>query len=477
MYLSRMTAGMAAEAVINNEITARDMAGACLARCAALSERINAMVTVLQDSAMRQADAVDAGEKKAALPLAGVPLSVKDDFCVKDAPTSCGSAALKDFVPSYNAAAVVKLVEAGAVITGKSNLDNFSLGSSTAGSFAGPTANPWDTTKTAGDGGAAAAATGQCLLALGSDSGGSLRLGASYCGLFGLLPTAGLVSRYGLNSFAPSFARAGVIARSADDTLAALKVMAGYDPRDSATAVLKKGYSEKWDQAGPERPRCGWPADLLGMLDEETGSILADARKAYSDAGVEFVNIKVPHFREALQAYYVIAAAEAFSNLARFDGIRLGTPAEEDDLEEWYRKTRGAMFGTEGMRRSVIGAYLLTGENFERYYEKARKVRALVKAEFATALEQCQLLMLPVADVAGPLTRDNNDFLDNYSSDRFCAPVSLTGLPALVAPAGKRGSLPVGIQLVGRPFAEAMLVNVASRIVNKTGLPPEKQDA
>lgn len=473
MDLSKMTACMAAEAVRSKELTARRLAEACIDRCKAVNGTLNSLITVLEESALKQADAVvqKVRGEEGALPLAGVPLAVKDDFCLRDNPTTCGSAGLKDFRPPCSAAAVDRLMEAGTVVTGKANLDEFGLGSSTAGSFFGPTANPWDPSKTAGDGGAAAVAAGQCLLALSSDSGGSLGIGASYCGLFGLLPTAGLVSRCGLITCAPSFARAGVIARSAGDALAALKVIAGFDPRDSSTAATREGFKNFGLMDAPEGIKCGWPETVFGMLDQETGSALEAARQEYTAAGVEFIDISLPHFKEALQAYYVIAAAEAFSNLARFDGIRFGISGQEDDLEGWYSKIRAASFGVEGKRRSVFGSLLLTGENFDRYYSRARKVWALVKQDFGDALERCDLVMLPAADVPGELTSGVSDFINRYSEDRFCAPGSLAGLPVLTVPAGRCGSLPVGLQLVGRPFSEGMLVNLAAGVAGDADLP------
>lgn len=467
MDLANLTAVQAAAAVRAGRITARELTGAYLERCTALNSKINSFINIFAGPALRQADTVDQKIKHGAnLPLAGVPVAVKDDFCCQDGPTTCGSAALQHFRPPGSAAAVQKLVDAGAVIVGKTNLDQFGLGSSTAGSFAGPTANPRDPKKVAGDGGAAAVAAGQCLLALSSDTGGSLRIGASHCGLSGLLPTSGLVSRYGLHTFASSFARAGVIARDSADAYAALQILAGCDPRDAATATVQDGISGPDNEVDPRKLKAGYPAAVFAMPDDPVRSSLEGTREVLASMGMQFVDISLPLFREALQAYYVIALAEASSNLSRFDGIRFGAAGEGRDLEEWYGKTRSAALGEEGKRRSVIGAALLSTENYGRYYRQAQKIWALVRDQFAAALAQCHLIVLPAAAAPAGTAASyaEKDFLETYREDLFCAPVSLSGLPVLCVPAGTAGGLPVGMQLVGRPFAEAVLAGLAGRL-------------
>ncbi len=475
MELQKLTAAEAAEAVRNKEITARELTEAYLSRCSAINSTINSFIDIFEQTSLRQADLIDQKVKKKEElpPLAGVPVAVKDDLCFKDAPTSCGSAALKSFKPPYHAAAVKSLVDAGAVIVGKTNLSNLSMGSSTLSSFAGSTANPWNHNRFAGDGGAAAVATGQCLLALSSDTGGALRMGASYCGLFGLRPTTGLISRHGLHTFAPSFAQVGIIAKDAEDAYVALQLTQGFDPRDSATAVVKDGLPNCKAELCLEGLRVGLPTAVFSMLSDKTKATLMLAKESYEALGVEFVDISLPLFKEALLCYYVIASAEASSNLGRFDGIRFGTPSEGQDLDELYLKTRSATLGAEGKRRSVIGTHLLSKDSFDLYYRQAQKVWALVRRDFNEALKSCALIMLPAVGGPAGLLSEKKEFIDAYQDDLFCAPVSLSGLPALCLPAGEVDSLPVGMQLVGPPFSEGALTAFASQAAPKIKLPEQ----
>ncbi len=465
MELEKITAAAAANAVRNKEITARELTEVFLSRCFAANSTLNSFLHICREEALHQADAVDNKVKlgETLLPLAGVPVALKDDLCYREAPTTCGTAALQSFNPPYNAAAVQRLIDAGAVIVGKTNLDQFGLGSSTASSFAGPTANPSHKDKVAGDGAAAAVAAGQCLLALSSDTGGSMRIGASHCGLFGLRPTTGLVPRHGLTSFAPSFAQVGILAGDAEDTYLALKVIAGYDPRDSATALIKDGIPGAEDKISLKGLKIGFPADIFDLTESKTREALHKTKDRYEATGAKFVEVSLPLFEEALQAYYVIAAAEASSNLGRFDGIRFGTPKEGANLEEWYAKTRGSTFGAEAKRRSVIGTHLLSKDSFDLYYRQAQKVWNLVRHNFYAALENCDLIALPAVTAPAGAAAENKDFLQGYREDHYCAPVSLSGLPALCVPAGEVDALPVGLQLTGRPFGEAALTQLAAR--------------
>ncbi|HOB86482.1 MAG TPA: amidase family protein [Bacillota bacterium] len=471
MDLHKLTALQAAQAVRKKELSARELVAFFLDRCTALNGSLNSFIHIFKEEALRQADLVDqkleAGEQ---LPLAGVPVAVKDDLWFRDQPASWGAAALKNFRPPAHAAAVQKLLEAGAVVVGKTNLDQFGLGSTTASSFAGPTLNPWDRERVAGDAAAAAVAAGQCLLGLSSDTGGSLRTGASFCGLFGLRPGAGTVSRYGLATFASSFAGVGLVAGEAGDVFAALKLMAGYDRRDAATAAVREGPAYR--ESAPGEIKIGFPRAVFARLEEGVRSLLEKARESYAAAGARFVEVELPLFQEALQAYYVLAVAEASSNLARFDGIRFGTPYQGEDLEEWYFRTRSLTLGEEAKRRSVIGTYLLSREAFQDIYRQAQKVWNLVRKGFSDALESCDLLMLPAAaSPAGPV-EGAKSFLEAYAQDAFTAPVTLSGFPSLCVPAGELDSLPVGLQLVGPPFSEGQLAGLASRVAKRFKTPP-----
>lgn len=473
MELEKITAAAAAGAIRNKEITAREVTEFFLSRCCTVNSTLNSFLHIFEDEALQQADTVDQKiyRGEVPLPLAGVPVALQDDLCYREAPTTCGAAALQSFRPPYNAFAVQQLIDAGAVIVGKTNLDQFGLGSSTASSFTGPTLNPWDTDKAAGDGSAAAVAAGQCLLALSSDSGGSLRIGASHCGLYGLRPTTGLVSRHGLNTFAPSFARVGLAARDAADANIALKVIAGYDPRDSSTASVKDSFPAD-NKISLNSLKIGYPRTVFDQLENPTRDTLEKAREPYTAAGAVFVEISLPLFQEGLLAYYVIAAAEASSNLGRFDGIRFGTPAESSNLEELYAKTRSSTFSMEGKRRCIIGTHLLNKDNFDLYYRQAQKVWNLVRQSFNAALENCDLIALPVVFGPAGTAAAYKDFLEGYREDLFCAPVSLSGLPALCVPAGEVESLPVGLQLVGKPFCEEALTQLAARTALPLKLSP-----
>lgn len=472
-----LTAAEVAAAVRSGKITARELTGLYLARCNAANETLNTLIHVFADTALDQAEAVDEKIKQGReLPLAGVPVAVKDNFYYRGGPVTCGSAALHDFRPPGDATAIQKLTEAGAVIIGKTNLDRFDLGSSTVHSCAGASANPWDQARVAGDGAAAAVAAGQALLALSSDTGGTLRAGASHCGQYGLLPTTGLVSRYGLCSAAPSFTRAGIVARNAADTLLALQVIAGPDPRDPATTTAGANcldHSEEQKDFLPDELKAGFPAAVFAMLDEPLRSLLEQFRNTLTALGVRLVDISLPLFRKALQAYYVMAMAESSSNLSRFDGIRFGATSEKQELEQRYRETRAATLGEEGIRHSIFGTVLLNRENYTRFYLRARQVGALVKHEFLTALEQCNLVLLPAMPApAGRIeTVEARSFLQAYQENMFCAPVSLAGLPALSVPAGWVGALPLGMQLVGHPFQEALLAGLAGQITFPPGEP------
>lgn len=474
MELDKMTAAAAARAVNSREISARELTAACLTRCAALNSTLHALVHIFEQEALRQAEAVDrlVGRGETALPLAGVPVVLKDDLCYSAGPTTWGAASLKNLRPPYTAGAAQKLIDAGAIIVGKANLDQFGLGSSATNSSAGPAANPRDPARPAGDGAAAAVAAGQCLLGLSSDSGGSLRLGASHCGLFGLRPTTGLVSRHGLYTHAPSFACVTLAARDAADIDLALQVISGYDSRDAATAAVKDGGPQSESEILPRDLKIGYPKEVFALLPQHTRSALEPARERYRAAGAEFVEINLPLFQEALQAYYVIAYAEASSNLSRFDGIRFGPTAEGANLEEYYFKTRGAVFDAEAKRRVIIGTHLLSKDNFEPYYRQAQKVWKLVRRSFAAALEKSDLIMLPAVLAPAEAGEESQDFLKAYRRDCFCAPVSLSGLPALCAPASEVDTLPVGLQLVGRPFAETTLTGLAGRAALPFKYPP-----
>lgn len=468
------TARRTAEAVCREEITARRLIEKALGRCENLNGRLNLFVNISGNDALEQADAVDCKVKEGHRPpLAGVPLAVKDDLCYSGLPTTFGSPAFKSFISPYSAAAVEKLIEAGAVVIGKTNLDDLSMGSTTAASPFAPALNPWNTAYLAGSAGSAAVASGQCLLALESDTGGALLQGASHCGVIGLRPTMGRISRYGLNAFSSSFGQVGISAGSIEDMKLALELLSGYDQRDAVTAVCRGRSFSPEAIPVPAGIKVGWPVFALEFLESKHRSLFDRVKENLNEKGFELIDLDLSLFAEALRAYYVIAYAEASSNHSRFDGIRFGEAAYAENLDELYYKSRAVTFGREARRRSVIGTFILSNGNFDRYYRQALTVWNLVRQEFATALERCDIILLPVAKGLPRKKNEEINFLKQYEDDIFCAPVSLAGLPSICLPAGQIEGLPVGLQLVGAPFSEELLLAAGSKLAPEIKFSPD----
>jgi len=470
----KMTACQTAKAVNRGEISAYRLIETTLARCNALNSRMNIFINIAGPEALEQAEAVDVKVKSGQkLPLAGVPVALKDDLCYSLLPTGFGSPAFKKFKPTFSAAAVDKLVDAGAIVIGKTNLDDMSMGSTTISSPAGPTLNPWAVDRVAGSAGAAAVAAGLCPVALESDSGGALRQGASHCGVIGLRPSTGRVSRYGLNTYCSSFGQVGITASSSNDILAVLEVISGFDARDAATALCNERSVERISLLKPEATIIGYPDALIKTLDSGQRNVFEQARKDITAKGFKSVDLTLDCIAGALRAYYVIAVAESSSNLSRYDGIRFGEAAYAVNLDQLYYKSRRLTMGPEARRRSIFGTFLLSKGNFELYYRQALKAWRLVQQEFKTLFDQCDLLMLPTVKALPHPAAKQVDFCCLYEEDIFCAPVSLAGLPSICLPAGKIDRLPLGLQLVGRPFREEMLIETASLIIPEIELPPD----
>lgn len=473
MELRKISIRQAAEAVSCGDISAHQLIEETLNNCSVLNEGLNIFTHIAGIDALEQAKAVDRKiEKGERLPLAGLPVAVKDDICYGVLPTSFGSPAFKEFFSPYTATAVERLMDAGAIVIGKTNLDDMSLGSSTATSPIGPTANPWDTERTAGTAGAAAVATGLCMLALESDSGGALRQGASHCGVIGLRPTTGRISRYGLNAFSSSFGQIGITAISGENIITAMEIISGFDSRDASTATCKEKPVGQDIVSESRELIIGYPAAAFDHLVPDLREVFEQARELYTELGFQFVDLELALLPEALQAYYLIALAESSSNHSRFDGIRFGAAEEAGDLEELYCESRGTILGREARRRSIFGTLFLSKGNYDLYYRQALKIWNLVRREFTDALTKCDLLMLPAVKKLPRLYSEEAEFLDHWSDDLFCAPVSLSGLPALSLPAGQLGGLPVGMQLVGRPFSEEILAAACDRMVREIKLFP-----
>jgi aspartyl-tRNA(Asn)/glutamyl-tRNA(Gln) amidotransferase subunit A len=432
---------------------------------------LNAFVTTTPEQALEMASASDArlakGEGGA---LEGIPLAIKDLFCTKGVLTTASSHILDGFVPPYESTVTEKLWAAGAVMLGKTNLDEFAMGSSTTASYFGPTENPW---RRAGDnrplvpggssgGSAAAVAAHAALGATGTDTGGSIRQPASFCGIVGLKPTYGRCSRWGVVAFASSLDHPGPMARTVRDAAMMLGAMAGHDPRDSTSAPVPVPDYEAALTGDIRGLRIGIPKEYRvdGMAAEIEG--LWQAGIAWlRNAGAEPVEISLPMTKYALPAYYVIAPAEASSNLARYDGVKFGLRVEGDSLDDMYEKTRAAGFGAEVRRRVLIGTYVLSAGYYDAYYLKAQRVRTLIARDFAAAFERCDCILAPTAPSAAfAIGEKADDPVAMYLNDVFTVPADLAGLPAISVPAGLSDGLPLGLQVIGRAFDEATVLRV-----------------
>jgi aspartyl-tRNA(Asn)/glutamyl-tRNA(Gln) amidotransferase subunit A len=431
-----------------------------------LNETLNAFLEIDRDGALRRAAEIESSGNPGA--LAGVPIAVKDNICVRGMQASCGSKILGDYHPPYNATVIERLNNAGAVIIGKTNCDEFAMGSSNENSAFGPVRNPWDTTRVSGGssgGSATAVAAGIVPVALGSDTGGSVRQPASLCGVIGLKPTYGRNSRYGLVAFASSLDQVGVFARQVEDLALVLRVIAGRDPRDSTTAEVPVPDYSAALTGDLKGARLGFPRALFGKgLDDEVKNSVQSVVDAYRELGAEIVDVALPHAGYAIAVYYIIATAEASSNLARFDGVRYGFRAEEaHELRQMYRQTREQGFGPEVKRRIMLGTYVLSAGYYDAYYRKAQQVRTLIKNDFLKAFEQCDAIITPTAPTpAFAIGEKVDDPLAMYLNDIYTVTANLAGVPGISVPCGLSSErLPIGFQLLGPYWSEAMLLKLA----------------
>lgn len=459
--------------LVRKEISAVELTKQTLQRIEALEPQLHSFLQVTKERALQQAQAVDAkiasGEQIGL--LEGIPIALKDNMCTRGIPTTCASHILENYIPPYDATVVQKLEQAGAIAIGKTNLDEFAMGSSTETSAYQKTANPWDTERVPGGssgGSAAAVAAQECTVALGSDTGGSIRLPASFCGVVGLKPTYGLVSRYGLVAFASSLDQIGPFGRTVEDAAILLQAIAGHDRMDATS--LKTEIPNYADYLQPNlRPRStiriGVIQETFGQgLDPEVEEAVKKAVEKMQELGAEIQVVSCPRFRYGLPAYYIIAPSEASANLARYDGVRYGSRIEEvDNLMAMYTKSRARGFGAEVKRRISIGTYALSAGYYDAYYLKAQKVRTLIKQDFERAFAQADVLVTPTAPTTAFKTGEKTDDpLQMYLSDLMTIPVNLAGLPSLSMPCGfdKQG-LPIGMQLIGNVLQEKTLLSVA----------------
>jgi aspartyl-tRNA(Asn)/glutamyl-tRNA(Gln) amidotransferase subunit A len=454
----------------NGDFTSQELTRTCLGQVATHNDELNCFITVTETVAMAAAKSADeriqAGQAGS---LTGIPFAHKDIFCTRGIKTSCGSRMLDNFIAPYDATVTTKLLEAGAVMIGKTNMDEFAMGSSSETSFYGPVRNPWnrETVPGGSSGGSAVAVAARLVpVSTGTDTGGSIRQPAALCGITGLKPTYGRVSRYGMIAFASSLDQGGPFTRSAEDAALMLEVMAGFDPKDSTSVDRPvERYSESLLNS-LDGLRIGLPKEYFGEgLDGEVAKVVETAIGEFRKLGATVKDISLPNTALAVSAYYVVAPAECSSNLSRFDGVRFGYRCNDPvDLEDLYKRSRGEGFGEEVKRRILIGAYVLSAGYYDAYYLKAQRVRQLIRSDFIQAFEEVDVIMGPTAPtVAFGLGEKADDPVTMYLSDIYTIAVNLAGLPGMSIPAGFAGGMPVGLQLVGKYFEEGRLLNTSHR--------------
>ncbi|KAM3090002.1 Asp-tRNA(Asn)/Glu-tRNA(Gln) amidotransferase subunit GatA [Phormidesmis sp. 146-35] len=455
--------------LIRKERSAAEIAQAALDQIQALEPKLHSFLHITADRALAQAKQVDAkiaaGEEIGL--LAGIPIALKDNLCTQGIPTTCASKILQNFVPPYESTVTQKVADAGAVIVGKTNLDEFAMGGSTETSAYQLTANPWDLSRVPGGssgGSAAAVAAGECTISLGSDTGGSIRQPASFCGIVGLKPTYGLVSRYGLVAFASSLDQIGPFGRSVEDTAILLNAIAGYDAKDSTSLKVDIPDYTQFLTPDLKGKKVGVIRETFGEgLDPEVEKAVRTAIEQLKDLGAEIQEISCPRFRYGIAAYYIIAPSEASANLARYDGVRYGARIEDaENLMDMYTRTRAEGFGAEVKRRIMIGTYVLSAGYYDAYYLKAQKVRTLIKQDFEQAFSQVDVLVSPTAPTtAFKIGEKTADPLSMYLTDLMTIPANLAGLPGMSVPCGfDSQGMPIGLQILGNVLREDQIFQV-----------------
>ncbi len=429
---------------------------------------LNCYITLTKDLAIEMAKESHMRRKKgqALSPLDGIPIGVKDNICTKGIRTTCGSKILFNYIPPYDATVMERLYSAGAVLVGKTNMDEFAMGSSCENSAFGPTRNPFSTDSVPGGssgGSAAAVAAGEAIGAIGSDTGGSIRQPAAFCGVVGIKPTYGRVSRFGLVAYASSLDQIGPIAKSVRDCALLTGIISGHDPKDSTSVDAPVPDFMAYLSKSIKGLKIGLPKEyLVHGLDEGVAGIVQGVVSVLKDKGAELVEVSLPHTQYSIASYYLVATAEASSNLARYDGVKYGLRAQEEDLINMYEATRSTGFGKEVKRRVMLGTYVLSSGYYEAYYLKALKVRTLIKRDFEEAFQKVDVILAPVSPVPTfKLGERLTDPLSMYLVDIYTTPVNLAGLPAISVKGGMLQGLPVGVQFIGRPFDEGTLFQVA----------------
>ena len=473
-----------ADGLASGEFSSTELTQDYLAKIKSDDAKYNAFITVTDEQALTAAKTAD--ERRAAGKaevLTGVPIAVKDIFCTQGVKTSCGSKMLDNFIAPYESTATQKLSDVGMVSLGKTNLDEFAMGSSTESSFYGPTRNPWnlDTVPGGSSGGSAVAvAAGMAPVALGTDTGGSIRQPAAFCGITGLKPTYGRVSRWGMIAYGSSLDQGGPMAQTAEDAALILNTIAGFDPKDSTS--MDKPVEDYTAQLNAPLTglKIGLPKEYFGSgLSDGIRSAVMDAVKQFEKLGATVKEISLPRTELSIPAYYIIAPAEASTNLSRFDGVRYGYRCEDPkDLEDMYTRTRSEGFGTEVKRRIIVGTYALSAGYYDAYYRKAQQLRRMIKQDFVTALADVDVIMGPTTpSTAWNIGAKNQDPVAMYLEDIYTLSVNLAGLPGMSLPCGFHDGLPVGLQVIGNYFSEAKLLNIGHQFQTATDWHTKKPNA
>ena len=478
MELYELTARVLADKIKNGEVSSEEATLSVLDRIDRMEPSIHAYITVTAEHALERARALDSKRAKGEDigPLGGVPMAIKDSIVTRGIRTTAGSHILENYIPPYHATVIEKLVRAGAVFTGKANTDEFTMGSTCETSYYGPSKNPHNTSMVTGGssgGSAAALAADECIAALGSDTGGSIRQPASFCGIVGIKPTYGRVSRYGLIAYASSLDQIGPMSKTVEDAALVLSVIAGYDTRDSTCLNEPVPDYTSHVTKTVKGLKVGIPKEYFGEgIDPEVKRISLDAAEVLASEGIELLDISLPHTEYAIPAYYLLATAEASANLERYDGVRYGHRTKEpENLFEMYARSRSEGFGDEVKRRIMLGTYCLSAGYYDAYYRKAQKVRRLIKEDFDKALATVDAILAPVSPTpAFPLGTKINDPLQMYLADIYTISLNLAGLPGISIPAGKTADgLPVGVQFMGRVLDECTLFTLGAALERSVG--------
>lgn len=478
MQLHEYTISELSSLISKKEISIPELTRHMLDRIEKLDSKLGCYINIVENHAMEQAAKVQSMLDEGVMysPLMGIPMGIKDNICTEGIPTTCGSKMLSNFVPPYNAHVVKKLYDNGAVLLGKLNMDEFAMGSSTESSYFKKTRNPWDTERIPGGssgGSAAAVAAGEAVYTLGSDTGGSIRQPASFCGCVGLKPTYGLVSRFGLVAYASSLDQIGPLTKTVSDCALVLNAIAGHDPMDLTSSGRAHPDYTKALINDVKGMKIGLPREFIDdSAEKDVRDAVLNAVKVFTDLGAECEEISIPVMEYVVPAYYIIALAEASSNLARYDGIKFGYRASDpEDILDFCKRSRSEGFGTEVKRRILLGTYVLSSGYYDAYYKKALRARAVITQEFSKAFEKCDMIIGPVSPTTAYRIGEKIDNpVQMYMEDIFTVPVNIAGLPAMSIPCGfDSKSLPIGLQLIGRRFDESTIIRAAYTFEQNTG--------